>query len=124
MANKTQVSVKAVIKTNVEKPLSDAVVKTLKAAMEKAIDKSSVLESATNVKKGFLLTATLTLTKNAKFEAKLAITGVGVGMPAKAFNATSGGNATGGDDIAKDLVEGIVEEIMPKVVKTMEGMVP
>jgi len=93
-------------------------------------DKSSgKLTTKDKSTEGFILTATLTSLKAdnkdkpTKLDAKLALSVMTIGSTAKAFNGTSGGSEDGVgpkvQDAANDLVTGILDDFMPKVIKTM-----
>ncbi len=131
MANKANVSVKCDVKDVFDPKLKAGLLKVMSANITDAINNKSGGKLSTRDKsdKGFVLTASLTTlkadnkAKPAKLDAKLAISVMTVGTTAKAFNGSSGGMADGiGSNVqsaAEDLVSGILDDFMPKVVKTM-----
>lgn len=131
MASKKFVTVKCEAKDVFDGGLKPKVLKQATETIEKAIDGSSKLTTKTKSDEGFLLTASLTLKaddkkKPTELELKVGVTVVAVGSTAKAFNGTANGKADGfGARVeagAKDLVDGVLEGFLPKVVKTMENL--
>jgi hypothetical protein len=136
MANKTPVSVKCVIKTIFDKSLSSVALKAMGNAIGKAIGGSSKLEVSTKSGTGFVLTATLVLTRNDKskppeIDAQVSISVMASGTgAAKVINASQGGSADIGSNPDKlaaratELLGDVMEPLMKKVVTAMESAVP
>src|SRR5882724_10820856 len=131
MADKSYVSVKCDAKDLFDSALKSGLIKAMTTTITDAINNKSSSKLTTKDKsdEGFILTATLTSLKAddkdkpTKLDAKLALTVMTIGSTTKAFNGTSGGSANGiGSKIqeaAEDLVTGILDDFMPKVIKTM-----
>lgn len=131
MADKSYVSVKCDAKDVFDNALKPGLVKAMTGNITDAINAKSSGKLSTKDKsdKGFVLTATLASLKAdnkdkpTKLDAKLGISVMTIGSTAKAFNGTSGGSEDGVgpkvQDAANDLVTGILDDFMPKVIKTM-----
>lgn len=131
MADKSYVSVKCDAKDLFDSALKSGLIKAMTTTICDAINTKSSSKLTTKDKsdEGFILTATLTSLKAdnkdkpTKLDAKLAISVMTIGSTAKAFNGTSGGSEDGVgpkvQDAANDLVTGILDDFMPKVIKTM-----
>ncbi len=133
MADKQFVSVKCEVKDVFDAKLKPGLLKAMTASVTDAINKSGGKFSTTEKsKEGFLLMCTLTSLKvddedaPKKMDAKLAFSVMAIGSTAKAFNGTTGGSLNGvGSDLqssAEDLVTGLLEGFMPKVIKTMQDL--
>jgi len=131
MANKTYVSVKCDAKDVYDTTLKAALLKSMADSIADAINNKSGGKLTTKNKsaEGFLLTASLASLKAddedkpTKLDAKVTISVLTIGSTAKAFNGSSNGSVKGvGSKVqsaAEDLVVGILDEFMPKVIKTM-----
>jgi hypothetical protein len=131
MADKAYVSVKCDAKDLFDGKLKAGLIKAMTKTVTDAIDKKSngKLTTAGSGDEGFVLTATLASLKAddkekpTKLDAKTTISVITVGSTAKAFNGSSGGSTDGfGSRIqpaAEDLVVTILDDFMPKVIKTM-----
>jgi hypothetical protein len=131
MADKSYVSVKCDAKDVFNNALKSGLIKAMTTNITNAINNKSGGKLTTKDKsdQGFILTATLTSLKAddkdkpTKLDAKLALSVMTIGSTAKAFNGTSGGSADGVgpkvQDAAEDLVNGLLDDFMPKVIKTM-----
>lgn len=131
MPGKTQVSVKCIVKETFDPKLKDVLQKAMTAAVTNFIDNKSggVLSTKEKSPKSYLMTVTLeTLkaddkTKPTQLDAKISIVVVAMGVTAKGFAGNSGGSATGiSSDVqgeAKDLINGILQDLMPKAIKNM-----
>jgi hypothetical protein len=129
MADKIEVSAKVEIKNTFDKSLNSRLQTAMTKTIQDAVNKSADFKFVSKTSKGFMLTVTLqSLTKKdspASLEGKIAISGVYMGGSAKAFNASAGGKATATDaDTAEDLVTQLLEDLMPKMIKTMQGLTP
>jgi hypothetical protein len=137
MANKLGVSVDGQIKTIFDKSLTSDLKKLIIDTFKAAVSKSPKLEVDDNPTQGFSLSATLELTKDEKskppqLKGMIPVAIMGVGMKAVTINlkpngpssADAGMNQKAGAAQAKALVEGILENIVPKAVKAMESRVP
>jgi hypothetical protein len=125
MADKTEVSAKCIVKSIYDKAQTNAVQAAMGKSIQNAVNKSSGFKYVSKTNKGFMLTVTLvSLTKNDKneLEAKIAISGMYIGGTAKAFNASAGGKAQGVDP--DELVGDVLDDMMGKVIKTMDGLKP
>jgi hypothetical protein len=131
MADKSYVSVKCDAKDVFDTKLKSGLIKAMTICITNAINTKSSGKLTTKDKsdQGFILTATLTSlkaddkNKPTKLDAKLAISVMTIGSTAKAFNGTSGGSEDGVgpklQEAADELVTGILDDFMPKVIKTM-----
>ncbi len=131
MAAKKYVSVKCDVKDAYDGGLKADLTKAMTDTITEAINGKSGGKLSTKDKsdEGFALTASLTSlkaddkSKPTKLDAKVAISVLAIGSTAKAFNGTSGGTTDGfGSKVAsaaQDLVVGVCEGMMPKVIKTM-----
>jgi|ERR1051325_1058115 hypothetical protein len=131
MADKSYVSVKCDAKDIFDSKLKSGLLKAMTTNITNAINTKSGGKLSTKDKsdEGFILTAILTSlkaddkNKPAKLDAKLALSVMTIGSTAKAFNGTSGGSEDGVgpkvQEAAEDLVTGILDDFMPKVIKTM-----
>jgi len=131
MANKTNVSVKCDAKgaydAKLKAPLAELMSDTITAAIENK--SSGKLTTKGKGSEGFVLTASLASlqaddkAKPTKLDAKITLSVLAVGSTAKAFNGSSSGSTDGfgskAEQAANDLVEGILESFLPKVIKTM-----
>jgi hypothetical protein len=125
MADKIEVSAKCAVKNIYDKSLTSAVQAAMAKTVQNAVNKNSAFKYVSKTSKGFMLTVTVqSLTKNDKnqLEVKIAISGVYIGGTAKAFNASAGGKAEGTE--APDLVGDVLDDMMGKVIKTMQGLAP
>ena len=127
---KTCVSLKCNITDIFDSGLKSGVAAAMESAITDAIDSKSggKLEVKGKCTEGFLLTASLSLKaddkdKPTKLDAKISMTVIAVGSTAKAFTGNSSGSSDGiGSKVqnaANDLVTAILEDFMPKVVKTI-----
>lgn len=131
MADKSYVSVKCDAKDVFDNALKSGLIKAMTTCVTNAINNKSSGKLTTKDKsnEGFLLSATLTSLKAdnkdkpTKLDAKLGITVMTIGSTTKAFNGTAGGAEDGVgpkiQDAANELVTGILDDFMPKVIKTM-----
>ena len=131
MADKSYVSVKCDAKDIFDSKLKSGLIKAMTTCITNAINTKSGGKLTTKDKsdQGFILTAILTSlkaddkNKPTKLEAKLALSVMTIGSTAKAFNGTSGGSEDGVgpkvQEAADDLVTSILDDFMPKVIKTM-----
>lgn len=131
MTDKSYVSVKCDVKDVFDSKLKSGLIKAMTTNITNAINSKSGGKLTTKDKsdEGFILTATLTSLKAddkdkpTKLDAKLALTVMTIGSTAKAFNGTSGGSATGVGSKVQEAAEGLVtdllDDFMPKVIKTM-----
>jgi hypothetical protein len=131
MADKSYVSVKCDVKDVFDNAVKPGVLKAMGATITDAINNKSSGKLTTKDKsnEGFLLTATVTSLKAddkdkpTKLDAKVAISVMTIGSTAKAFNGSAGGSEDGvGSKVqsaAEELVTGILDDFMPKVIKTM-----
>ena len=136
MANKLGASLDCVVKTIFDKSLTNDLKKFMGAKVMAAVNKSSKLEVVSGTPdKGFSLTSTLEMTmddksKPAQIKAAIAIAVLGSGLTSVTINLKTPGAADAGSnpakfvDRAKDVIEAILENMMPKVVKAMEAKVP
>lgn len=134
MAGKTYVSVKCEAKDVYDSALKSGLVKVMTDSISDAINNKSSGKFSTKSKsdEGFLLTASLASLKAddkdkpTKLDAKVAISVLAIGSTAKAFNGSSSGSVDGfgskAPSAAEDVVIGILEEFMPKVIKTMASL--
>jgi hypothetical protein len=134
MADKLGVSVDCVIKTIFDKALTTDTKNLILNKIKTAIGKSAKLEVDDKPTKGFSLNATLVLTKDDKLKelqlkATLSFEIMAVGMAAGTINlkptspasADAGANPKSTAAQAKALVEGVLENMVPKAVKAMEA---
>jgi hypothetical protein len=131
MADKKYVSVKCDAKDVYDGALKAGLTKVMTDAVTDAINNQSngKLSTKNKADEGFLLTASVASlkaddkTKPTKLDAKIAVTVVAIGSTAKAFTGSSNGAIDGvGSKVqsaADDLVTSILEDFMPKVIKTM-----
>lgn len=131
MADKSYVSVKCDAKDIFDSKLKSGLIKAMTKNVTDAINTKSGGKLSTTDKsdEGFILTATVTSLKAddkdkpTKLDAKLALIAMAIGSTAKAFNGTSGGSATGVGSKVQEAAEGLVTDVlddfMPKVIKTM-----
>jgi hypothetical protein len=135
MADKLGVSIDCVIKTIFDKKLDPELRKFMGAKLKAAINKSSKLEVVDGTPdKGFSLTSTLELTKDDKskpvqLKATIAIAILASGLTAGTINLKTPGEADAGNPDkfaarAKDVIDAILDNMVPKVVKAMESKVP
>ena len=134
MAGKTCVSVKCEAKDVYDTTLKASLVKLMTETVSDAIDKKSNNKFVTKSKcdEGFLFNASLASLKAddkdkpTKLDAKVAITVLAIGSTAKAFTGSSNGSVNGfgsnAKSAAEDLVLGILEDLMPKAIKTMASL--
>jgi len=132
MAGKTNVSVKCEAKDVYDTTLKASLVKVMTGAVSDAIDSSSKFTTKGKSSEGFLFNASLASLKAddkaapTKLDAKVAITVLAVGSTAKAFTGSSNGSVNGfgsnAKSAAEDLVVGILEDLMPKAIKTMANL--
>ena len=131
MADPKYVTVKCDVKSLFDSGLKSDLLKAMEEPIQKAIDDKSNGKLTTKKKsdEGFVLSATLTALdaddkkKPTKLDAKVNISVLAVGSTAKAFTGSANGSTDGfGSRVkpaATDLVVGVVESMMIKVVKTM-----
>jgi hypothetical protein len=135
MADKLGVSVDCVVKTIFDKALINDVKKFLGGKVKTAIGKSSKLELNDNPDPGFSMTVTLLeLTKEDKgkpqIKAVIAIAILGSGITASTINLKTPANGDAGSnpakfgDRAKDVIDALLDNMLPKVIKAMEAKAP
>lgn len=130
MAAKTYVSVKCEAKDLYDSTLKADLLELMTDTISAAINDKSGGKLTTKAKsdEGFLLTASLTLKaddkkKPTKLDGKLALSVLAIGSTAKAFNGSSSASAdrfgSQAKGAAEDVVQGILDAFLPKVIKTM-----
>jgi hypothetical protein len=131
MADKLYVSVKCDAKDVFDSKLKSGLITAMTDNITDAINTKSGGKLTTKDKSdtGFVLTATLTSlkaddkAKPKKLEAKLGVSVMTIGSTAKAFNGNSSGAMDGvGSNVqsaAEGLVSDLLDDFMPKVIKTM-----
>jgi hypothetical protein len=131
MADKSHVSVKCDVKDLFDTKLKSGLIKAMTKNVTEAINNKSGGKLSTTAKsdEGFIVTATVTSLKAddkdkpTKLDVKFALIAIAVGSTTKGFNATTGGSKTGVgskvQEAAEDLVTNILDDLMPKVIKTM-----
>ena len=134
MADKLGVSVDCVVKTIFDKALTNDMKKFMGAKVKAAIGKSSKLELNDNPDPGFSMTVTLELTKEDKgkpqIKAEIAIAIMGSGITASTINLKTPANGDAGSnpakfgDRAKDVIDALLDNMLPKVIKAMEAKAP
>jgi hypothetical protein len=134
MADKLGVSIDYVIKTIFDKSLTNDIKKCLATKIETAINKSAKLEVDYNTKKGWSLTVTLELTKDDKakppqIKGTIAMAAAATGLGAGTINLKTPAQGDAGNPgkpfpPAKDVVEAILDNMIPKMIKAMEAKAP
>ena len=134
MADKLGVSIDYVIKTIFDKSITTDIKKSMSTRVETAINKSSKIEVDYNTTKGFSMTVTLELTKDDKskppqIKGAIAIAIVGSGLASTTINLKTPAQGDAGNPNkpfppAKDVVDAILENMLPKVIKAMEAKAP
>jgi hypothetical protein len=135
MADKLGVSVDCVVKTIFDKALTNDLKKFIGGKVKTAIGKSSKLELDDHPDPGFSMTITLELAKDDKskppqFKAVIAIAIMGSGITASTINlktpaaGDAGSNPAKFGDRAKDVVDALLDNMLPKVIKAMEAKAP
>jgi hypothetical protein len=131
MADKTYVLVKCDAKDLFDSSLKSGLVKAMEKFVEKAIENRSngKLTTKGRSKEGFLLTVILSplkadnKAKPTKIAAKVGVTVLAIGSSAKAFTGSANGAVDGfgsnSQSDSEDLAQGIIEDFMPKVIKTI-----
>jgi len=131
MANKLFVTVKCDVKDVFDAALKPGILKAMGANITDSINNKSGGKLSTKDKsaEGFILSASVTSLKAdnkdkpTKLDAKAAVSVIAVGSTAKAFNGSSGASLTGvGSNVqsaAEGLVTDLLDDFMPKVIKTM-----
>ena len=134
MADSKYVTVKCEVKSLFDSAFKSDVLKAMEEPIYMAIDAKSggKLTTKQKAEDGFVLTATLSSLdaddkkKPTKLNAKVNVSVFAVGSTAKAFTGTAGGSAAGfGSRVkpaATDLVGGVLEDMMTKVVKAMVNL--
>jgi hypothetical protein len=134
MADSKYVTVKCDVKSLFDSGLKSDLLKAMEEPIYKALDGKSGGKLTTKKKSddAFVLTATLASLdaddkkKPTKLNAKVSISVLAVGSTAKAFTGSAGGSVDGfGSRVkpaATDLVGGVLEDMMQKVVKTMVSL--
>ena len=136
MADKLGVSVDCIVKTIFDKALTNDMKKFMGGKVRTAIGKSSKLELNDNPDPGFSMTVTLVLTKEDKgkpqIKAEIAIAIMGSGITASTINlktptpasGDAGSNPAKFGDRAKDVIDALLDNMLPKAIKAMEAKAP
>jgi hypothetical protein len=134
MADKLGVSIDYVVKTIFDKSITADIKKAMSTKIETAINKSSKLEVDYDTKKGFSMTVTLELTKDDKtkppqIKGTIAMAIVGTGLTAGTINLKTPAQGDAGNpakplEPSRDVVEAILDNMIPKVIKAMEAKAP